>query len=410
MPVPPALGGPQPPLPPDISRPLRVGFLSTNLCAHPEGRFLRPVLAGLDRTQFETFCYSSTARPDALTEALRGLCDTWRDIRPLNDAGAAAAIRADGIDVLVDLTGHFGANRMGTLARAPAPVQVCHFGYPGTSGVPAVGWRLTDRWADPPGPGDPPDGFGPYAPPDQRPGNYTTERLFGLGELAWCYDPPAEACGVGPLPALERGHVTFVCVNNPLKVAPEAVAVWAQILRGVPGAVLEILADGRKRRPARRGPESGSGVEREPAAAYLLGLFERHGVGPDRVRLVPRRPRADYFEWIQTGDVALDPFPYNGGVTTCDTLWMGLPVIALRGDAYWSRQGAALLGNLGLGELVADTPAGYAEVAIALARDVDRLAELRRGLRERVRRSPIAGAASFARRLGEAYWGMWRAV
>ena len=428
---------------------LRIGFLSSNLSGHPEGRFLRPVLANLDRAKVRTYCYSSTGRSDAVTGLLRQLCDEWREVRGLNDDQAADIIRRDGIDVLVDLTGHFGGNRLGVFARKPAPVQVTHFGYPGTSGLSCMDWRVTDAWADP---RQPERGLaaGAMAYGGEA---YTSERLMRVDGLAWCYDPPQEARAVGPLPALANGYVTFVCCNNPIKVTGPAVELWSQILRSVPDSRLQVLLDERGRREPAAGPKCGEGAEGGTAAGgvggagdggaagalgpdarqregagggapggggapdgsdgsqgeWLRGQFARHGVEPERVRFAGRQGRGRYFDWIASADVALDPFPYNGGVTTCDTLWMGVPVVSLAGDCYWSRQGLALLNEVGLAELAARTPAEYARAAVGLATDLPRLAALRSGLRGRVRRSAVADAEGFARRLEAAWRRMWEA-
>ncbi|HET6247644.1 MAG TPA: tetratricopeptide repeat protein [Tepidisphaeraceae bacterium] len=372
----------------DPDRRLRIGFVSGNLTAHPEGRFLRPLLANLDRGQFETTVYSASGRPDAVTATLRHLADRWREIRPHNDQRVAQKIRLDQIDILVDLTGHFGNNRMLLFARRPAPVQAIHFGYPGTTGMQAMGWRFTDEHADP---------ISETAEGERA--FYTSERLARVEKFAWCYEVPLEARSVGELPARANGYVTFLCANNTIKIVPEAVALWARILKAAPNSRLKVLAEGGKAK------EPG---EQKDRSRYLLEQFAGHGVDADRVELSPRRSRGKYFEWIHSADIALDPFPYNGGVTSCDTLYMGVPLVTLSGDSYWARQGAAILKNIGAASLIASSPEEYVEIAIGLAGDLDGLEEMRGGLRRGLMASPIADVAGFAERLGRSYRSIWK--
>jgi predicted O-linked N-acetylglucosamine transferase (SPINDLY family) len=289
-----------------------------------------------------------------------------------------------------------------------------------------------------PSPGVPGEGGNAAAVPDgqHRRSTYTTEKLIRLPGLAWVYDEPLEARAVGALPAERNGYVTFLCANNPLKVTPEALATWAKVLAAVPNSRLTMLLDekgafgelragahgARKEKPAGESieprPTGSAGLEQDrPRAAraedagagrWLREAFAGQGIDPARVNFAGRQSRGAYFAWIESADIALDPFPYNGGVTTCDTLWMGVPVVSLAGDSYWSRQGLALLSNVGLAELAAPTREAYADTAIALATDLPRLAEVRRGLRERMRQSAIIDAAGFARKLEAAYRQMWR--
>jgi predicted O-linked N-acetylglucosamine transferase (SPINDLY family) len=389
---------------PDPSRRLRIGFISGNLVNHPEGRFLRAVLSNLDRAAFETFVYSNCGgRGDHLTGILRHLSDVWRDIREMRDRAAARLIRRDRIDVLLDLTGHFSNNRAPLLARRPAPVQAIHFGYPGTTGIEHGTWRLTDALADPPS--ETPEGH--RAP-------YTTERLVRVAQFAWCYEAPLEARSIGPLPARRNGHVTFCCANNMMKVTARAVEVWSKILLSVPDSRLEILTEGATR--ARGSAGAGAGGAAAAAATttpadergiYLRDLFAGHGIDGGRLAFVGRQARARYFEWLHSSDIALDPFPYNGGVTSCDTLWMGVPLITLAGDCYRSRQGSSLLARIGLDELIARTPEQYVDIAVSLARDPDRLAAIRLGLRQRLAQSAICDCSGFAQRFGNALRSVW---
>ena len=301
--------------------------------------------------------------------------DAWRSIVDMPDEKAADLIRQDKIDVLVDLGGHTAGNRLLLFARKPAPVQATHFGYPNTTAVPGMDYRLTDVYADPPGMTE----------------KLHTETLFRLPEMAWCYQPPPNT-EVSDLPAPRTGRFTFASFNNLAKVSDDTVALWAQMLKKVPGSRLMLLA--------------GTGTV---GAQRVRDLFARNGVA-DAERLVwmARRPKDEYFRLYHEVDVALDPFPYNGGVTTCDALWMGVPLIALAGRTYVARQGVALLSNLKLPELIGQTPEECVAIAGRLANDLPYLSSLRAGLRERMRSSIIVDAGRFTRQLEDGYRALWR--
>jgi predicted O-linked N-acetylglucosamine transferase (SPINDLY family) len=354
-------------------RPLRVGYVSADFRDHAVASVIEPVLAAHDRDHFRIFCYSSVARPDAVTAGLQALADVWRSIRGLMDDAAAHLIRADAIDILVDVGGHTAGNRLLLFAQKPAPVQVTHFGYPNTTGMSAIDYRFSDPHADPPGATD----------------RFYRERVIRLPERAWCYQPP-RAPEVGELPALKSGHVTFGSFNNLAKVTAEALAVWSRILTALPTARLLLIHGG-----------SSLGQRR------VLDALARNGVPPERVTMLERMSKDRYLALYHSVDIGLDSFPYNGGVTTCDALWMGVPVICLAGKTCASRQGVSLLSNLGLPELAADTPDGYVAVATALATDLERLPHLRAGLRDRMRNSPLTDAPRFVRHLEDAYRRIW---
>jgi predicted O-linked N-acetylglucosamine transferase (SPINDLY family) len=353
---------------------LRVGYVSPDLREHPVAYFLEPILAHLDRARFHVTCYAGVHRPDAVTQRLRGLADAWRDVATLPDDAVAERVRADGIDILVDLAGHTAGRRLLAFARKPAPVQVTHFGYPNTTGLAAMDYRITDPHADPPGQTE----------------SLHTEELVRLPEVAWCFQP-TPAPDVGPLPALAAGHLTFGSLNKLAKVTPQAVALWGRLLQSVPGARLLLLAGAGGRTDQR-----------------LRDQFRECGIDGDRLQLVGRLPRDGYLALYQQIDIVLDSFPYNGGVTSCDALWMGVPVITLAGNSYVSRQGVSLLSNLDLHDWIAATPEEYVAVAVRWANDVEGLGRLRSGLRERMRASPVCDGERFTRRLEEAYRDMWR--
>ena len=362
---------------PDPARRLRIGYVSPDFRAHACALFLEPLLREHDRASVEVHAYAEVAAPDAVTARLRGLVDAWHDTVGLDDAALAARIEADGIDVLVELAGHTAGNRLLALARKPAPVQLTWLGYPATTGLAAMDWRLTDAVTEPPGESD----------------RLYTERLFRLPHSLWCYQPAADMQRApSPLPATTHGHVTFGSFNSYTKVGPRVVELWADVLHAVPGSRLLMIT-----------------VPAGETQAALWARFEALGIARERVELLGRLPRGDYVAAFDRVDVALDPFPCNGGTTTCDALWMGLPVVALRGDSFLSRASLSVLSAAGCVEWAADDAAGYVGICKSLAADLPRLAATRAGLRARVAASPLTDAPAFARDVERAYREMWRA-
>jgi len=360
----------------DPERRLRIAYVSPDLRTHAVAMFIEPVLRHHDRAQVEVHAYAEVAQPDAVTQRLQGLCDVWRSTVGLTDEQVAALIRADGIDVLIDLAGHTANGRLLALARKPAPVQVEYLGYPATTGIEAMDWRLTDAVAEPVG---------------QRETFYT-ERLYRLPHSLWCYQPFADMGEVSPSPAQARGYVTFGSFNNYAKVGPRVVALWAAVLKAVPTARLVMIT-----------------VPQGEAQAALWARFESLGVARERVLLHDRLGRSEYVALFGQVDVALDPFPCNGGTTTCDALWMGVPVVALRGETFLSRASLSVLAASGLEALAAADEAAYVELCRRLASDVEALSALRAGLRPQLAASPLLDAAGFTRDLEAAYRAMWRA-
>jgi predicted O-linked N-acetylglucosamine transferase (SPINDLY family) len=340
--------------------------------------FFEPVLAAHDAAAFEVFCYSDAPVADAVTQRLRAQAGQWRDIAGLSDERVAALIRADRIDLLVDLAGHTARNRLLVFARRPAPVQATWLGYPNTTGLAAIDFRVTDAVSDPPGQTE----------------AWHTEELVRLAGPFSCYAPPAESPPVSPLPALAAGHVTFGCLNNLAKLTPPTVALWAQLLGAVAGSRLLLKA---------------SGLADAETAARLRQEFAGQGIDPARLDLRGAgQSVARHLGVYHQVDVALDPFPYNGTTTTCEALWMGVPVVTLAGDAHVSRVGASLLTHLDLTACIAESPAAYVDRARGLAGDLARLAVLRAGLRERLRASPLCDGPGFTRQLEDAFRAMWR--
>jgi len=353
-------------------RRLRVGYVSPDFRSHPVGRFMAGPLEKHDAEAVEVFCYSDVIVPDSVTSRIQKSAHAWRNIQGLGDEEVARMVRRDGIDVLVDLTMHMNRNRLLVFARQPAPVQVTYLAYCSTTGLSAMDWRITDGQIDPAGTD------GGYAEKSWRlPGSY------------WCYEAPAEAGAVGELPAARNGWVTFGCLNHYSKMSGEALAVWRELLHSVPGSRLILHAP--------------PGRHRE----RVLAFFEGGGVARERIEFVALQQMPAYFATYGEIDVGLDPFPYAGGTTTCDALWMGVPVVTWRGKTAVGRGGASLMVNLGLEDLVAGTGAEYRAIAAGLARDVDRMRKLRAGMRERMRASPVMDARGLAKGLEQGFEAMW---
>ncbi len=362
------------PLDPDPERRLRIGYLSADFRQHTVAGFIELLLANHNRERVHVSCYANVPRPDDVTAKLQKLADRWRFINGQPDDQIAATIRADKIDILIDLAGHTAGNRLFALARRPAPIQCLLFGYPNTTGVAALDYRITDDVSDPPGTTEM---LGP-------------ERPLRLAGLAWAYQPPTDAPPVTALPSLRSDTFTFGCLNNAAKISDACLAAWATLAAAVPHAKLVLLA--------------GQATE---GADKLRERFAAAGLPPERLELQMRLPRREYFEAYSRFDLALDPFPYNGGVTTGDALWMGVPVLAVAGRSYVARQGVAVLTHVGLPEFAAESPEQLVELAKTWAANRDMLADIRAGLRSQVART-IADGMAYASRLEAALRGAWK--
>ncbi len=358
-------------------RPLRVGYVSPDFREHSVRYFIEPILAYHDPAAVEVFCYANVAIPDATTEQLQKTCRHWRSIYGKSDPQVVEVIRNDGIDILIDLTGHTADSRLLLFAHKPAPVQVSYLGYPNTTGLPQIDYRLTDEWADP---------LGQEV--------FYTEALVRLPYGFLCYQPPDKAPAVVPPPVIRRGHITFGSFNAPHKINQTVLDLWAAVLRETPASRLIL-----KNRALRDAPTR----ER-----YLARLAEG-GISADRVELLGWvDSSADHLGLYHRLDIALDTFPYCGTTTTCEALWMGVPVVTLAGTRHIERVGLSLLTRVGLPELAAADRNEYIRIAAELARAVDRLAALHSELRERVRQSPLCDAEGFTHSLEAAYRQMWR--
>jgi protein O-GlcNAc transferase len=366
---------PVPPNDPDPERRLRIGYVSPDFRRHSVAYFFEPLLACHDPAEVETFCYSNDARGDEVTLRLNDKADHWRQVHARDEAAIAGLVR---IDILVDLAGHSSGNLLPVFARKPAPVQVTWLGYPNTTGLSAIDYRLTDAIADPPGAAE----------------AFHSERLEYLPHGFLCYRPPDTAPPVGPLPALATGHVTFGSFNNLAKITPEVVAAWAAVLHRVPGSRLLLKA--------------GAFGDAEGRARYVA-LFAAAGIPAERLDLVAQIPgTAAHLAAYDRLDIALDPFPYNGTTTTCEALWMGVPVLTLAGRLHAGRVGASLLVPLGLEAWIAADEDDYVAAAARLAANLPALAALRARLRPCLAQAPLCDAAGFARQMEAAYRRMWR--
>jgi len=366
------------PMPQALPRPLagrrlKIGYVSSDLRAHAVAVFLQPLLEHHDRERFEIYAFYNFTAEDEVTAHIRTLVDHFVPIAARPDAEVADSIHAEGIDILVDLNGHTSRNRLPLFLLKPAPVQATWLGYLATTGLATMDYRLTDGRADPIGATE----------------ALHTETLWRLPETFCCYAPHAAAPAVAPLPALANGFVTFANLNNPAKTSPTILALWARILEATPGARLVLiesaLADSRAR---------------------WREAFAAHGLDPGRIELVPRQSTADYFALYNRIDIALDTWPCAGGTTTCDALWMGVPVVTLAGERSFSRTGASVLSSAGLPELVTEEDDAYVRCASALAQDRPRLAALRASLRASLQRSPLTDAPRFAAAVEDAYVAM----
>ena len=360
----------------DPNRPLRIGYVSPDFRDHPVGRYMLRLLAARDRRAFRVFGYARVPRPDGLTAELQAQADHWRSVVGLSDQEAAEVIRQDQIDILVDLAGHTAGDQLLIFAHKPAPVQINYMGYPATTGLSAMDYRFTDELADPPGLTD----------------RFHSEKLIRLPKCAWCCPRFENATAFANLPALETGRVTFGSFNNFAKVNEPLLSLWAKILNSTPGARLLLKA---------KGLNSESVQQRVRLA---MGQAE---IDPDRLELCPWVSPAEHLMRYGQVDIALDTYPYHGTTTTCESLWMGVPVVTLAGQSHVSRVGVSLLTNAGLPELIAQTPEQYVKIAADLAGDLPRLAEIRRTLRQRMQDSPLMDATRFARNIEAAYRQLW---
>ncbi|HWT54861.1 MAG TPA: tetratricopeptide repeat protein [Rhodocyclaceae bacterium] len=356
---------------------LRIGLVSGDLYNHPVGYFLAGLLEALDTSRFEVFAYSNRPehKHDAMSQRLRAHCAAWNNISLLDDTAAAALIHADGIHILLDLAGHTGENRLPVFACKPAPVQAAWLGYFATTGVEQMDYLI----------GDP-----NVCPAGEE--NHFTETVWRLPETYLCFTPPDADIAINDLPARENGFVTFGCFNNIGKLTDSVLATWSRILQQVPNA--RLLLKARQLADA-------------AVCAWLRERFAAHGVMDQQLLLEGPTPREDYLRAYQRLDIVLDPFPYPGGTTTVEALWMSVPVLTLRGNRMLSHAGENIMRNIGLPEWIAQDEADYVAKAVGFAADPDLLATLRKQLRQQALASPMFDAPRFARHFENALTGMW---
>lgn len=357
------------------SKRLRVGLVSGDLNDHPVSYFLENMLAHLDQSKIDLFAYPTHLRTDALTTRIKPFFGAWKPLFGKSDEAAAQLIHADAIHILVDLSGHTAGNRLPIFAWKPAPVQVSWLGYFATTGVAEIDYLIADPWVLP-----------------EAEEAFFTEKIWRLPETRLCFSPPDVGVKVSPLPALSNKYITFGCFNKLAKMNDDVVKLWARLLLSVPDS--RLLLKNRH-------------LVNESMQKNTFERFAAHGIGANRLVLEFSEPREKYLAAYHRVDIALDPFPYPGGTTSVESLWMGVPVLTLAGERFLSRQGVGLLMNAGLPEWIAADADDYIARAVFHASDIHRLASLRNGLRQQILASPIFDAPRFARHFEAALRGMW---
>jgi protein O-GlcNAc transferase len=357
---------------PDVARALRIGYVAFDFGYRINHYHLEALLQAHDRSRFKLFLYDNRNRETATTAALKQPGDSWRTLAGLDDEQAAARIRADAIDILVDLSGHLNNNRLLTFARKPAPVQMTWLSYPQTTGIRAIDYRVTDRYCDPPGLAD----------------RYYVEQLLRLPDAYWCYCPPRES--PGPLPAIRNGFVTFGCFNTFAKITPPTLELFAKVLQRNARSRLIMLC-----------------VPQGESTRRVRETFERHGIAAERLSIHPRQAYVIYRRMHRQVDIALDPFPCNGATTTMDALWMGVPVVSLEGESCAGRAGVSILTVAGMQQFIAGDTSHYIDIATRLTTDLPQLAAMRAELPTKLAASPLADGPRFARGMEALYREAW---
>lgn len=360
---------------PEPDRPLKIGFVSPDFRRHPVGYFVQSFMMLHDRDNFEVYCYSDVQSEDEITLSLIEAVEKWRRVHGIKDDKLAEMIRRDRIDILVDLAGHTKDNRLNVFVLKPAPVQVTWAGYVGTTGLDTIDYLISDRYQSPEGSEE-----------------YTVEQIVRMPDDYICFMPPEHSPEVVPLPALVNGFITFGCFNNLAKLSDDAIFLWAKILRKLPHSRLFI---------------------KNPSFSDLglvdryLAMFEAHGITADRITTEGQSPPEEMLASYSRIDIQLDTLPYSGGLTTLESLWMGVPVITLPGALFSSRHSLTHLMNVGLPECVATSKEDYVDIACNLASDVKRLSEMRKSLRNMMAESPVCDGFRFAENLQDVFRQMW---
>ena len=361
----------------DKNRKLKIGYVSPDFKAHSVAYFFEPLLKARNKERMEVFCYSNVMTPDHVTKRLKTETDHWRSIVGKSDEAVAKLIREDGIDILVDLAGHTKGNRLLVFGYKPAPIQITYLGFPNTTGLSTIDFRITDSFADPSGQTD----------------GFYTEKLMRMPRTFLCYEAPENLPSIQKESFSKKGTITFGSFNNRVKINTEVIKVWSEILTRTANSRLILKA---------------KQLTDSSVKDHLLELFRNHGVSPEQVILIEWAASSfDHFNLYNQIDIALDTFPYNGTTTTCEALWMGTPVIALKGDRHAGRVGVSLLSNVGTKGLIADSQEDYIEKAVALANDTVKLQQLQKDLRGMMEGSPLMDAVSFTRELETIYRRIW---
>jgi protein O-GlcNAc transferase len=359
---------------PDSGRRLKVGYVSGDFRRHAVAFFIEPILANHDKSMVEAYCYYNHSQHDSHTDKFIALADHWLPCKGMGDEQLANRIRADGIDILVDLSGHSAHNRLPMFARKPAPVQVTWIGYAGTTGLTAMDYRITDVYMDPPGMTE----------------RFHSETLIRLPGSNITYRPEPGCPDVNELPALTSGKLVFASLNNLTKVNQSVVNLWSRILTALPQSTLML-----------------GNVTEDAIAQRLIAMFASAGIGPERLQLQPRMTMLDYLKLHHQIDIALDPFPYNGGTTSMHSLWMGVPIITMAGEHAVSRVGVAVLSRVELTEFITNSEEQYFQCALAFAQNLPGLSQTRQSLRERMS-GKVCSPSDTTRSLEAAYREMWQ--
>lgn len=358
-----------------LNRRLRIGYLSPDFRTHPVAYFFESLLDGHDREAVETYGYGNVTCPDSVTERIAQKFDHYQNIHGLCDSDVAELVRADKIDIAVDLAGHTAGNCLGALAHRPAPIAVTYLGYPDTTGMRQIDYRFTDDWAD-----------------TDESQCFCTEELIRLPGGFLCYRPPEFAPEPARPPVERNGHITFGSFNNSSKINARTISLWAQILNTVTNSRLLIKS--------RAGDDHGM-------RDNFFRQFEQFGISRDRIEIHGQKPAIEYMQLYNSVDIALDTFPYNGATTTCDAMWMGVSVISMTGEHHASRVGLSILTRLGLEFFAASERREFVAKAAALAQNPKALADIRLSMRQRMTESTLCNAGAFARTVEKAYRKMW---
>lgn len=360
----------------DPERRLRVGYVSGDLRVHPVTSYLEPVMKSHDKSKVEIFCYANQQRNDEVTQRYMSYADHWRNIYQLSDVAAAHIIQEDKIDILIDLSGHTENSRVVMFARKPAPIQATWIGYFNTTGLEAMDYIITDCH---------------LLPPEDE--HLYTEKPMRLPHSGAVYQMRDLSTEVNALPALTNGYVTFGCFNAIGKLTPDVIALWAEILKQSPDSKLFL---------------KNQGFNAEDVRESYRAQFQKHGIDASRISFAGFSPKNEYMAEYHKVDIGLDPFPYNGATTTLDSLAMGVPMVSLKGDRLIAHIGESLLAKVGLEDFIAPTKEAYIQKAVAFAKDIPKLANIRATLRQTMIDSPMTNPETFTRGLEDAFRTAWR--